>query len=148
MFIKQLLHNRSSFWFKWRLLQVKRQVAPSSRFVSPNWSTAHAIMSPTRDGKGTTRGVVFSELHKEGGRRRGELLFANWTTGGSSRCVREAGEREREREKGRCENKERLLSGKAVQAQQAEFCYTHWHTNTQACTNTHGWDEAQTDWVS
>lgn len=109
-------------------------------------------------GKGTTRGVVFSDKR----RRRGELWFANCEAQEGSRgevklrcvCLSVWGWEKQVRKNKTHEREQRevtigrLLIGKPPQAQQAEQCYTHWHTNTQARTNTCGWDEAQTDRVS
>lgn len=45
--------------------------------MSPNWSTAHAIMSPTRDREGMKGGVLcfVVQVKQRKGGRRGELLF-------------------------------------------------------------------------
>lgn len=74
-----------------------------------------------------------------------EVRYKKKDSWGSSRAG--AAQRERKVREQREVTIGRLLIGKPPQAQQAERYYTHWHTNTQARTNTCGWDEAQTNRV-
>lgn len=51
-----LHHSGSSFWFTWRLLQVKEQVTTNSPFMPTNWSTALTLVSPSQNGEGMKDG--------------------------------------------------------------------------------------------